>query len=325
MKGACFVSAACIALAALVFVLFVFLLAGTLDTVSAKTQWINVTAITKLNVSDYLPRVVGVIFDDSTSSPADEIDLVSASTRSVFCNGTVIDLNGKDDIVAVNATIYWMGNKSSQHDDKNEHYSNHSCAVLRSGPMNKTFSCGFKMWYFANNGTWFCNMSAWDNATTNPGKKAGYNSSLDNAKVNPVFALNVPAVLNYGELSINQTSPADVMVNVTNTGNMNIDLKLNGYGGTNLVENNLSMKCALGNITIANERFSQTAAQAFSLMTALSGQHANPYYWNAFSLSQRKSELLNSSKGTYWKIRVPMGGVKGQCNGTVVFTSAPDI
>jgi len=85
------------------------------------------------------------------------------------------------------------------------------------------------------------------------------------------------------------------------------------------------MKCALGNITIANERFSQTAAQAFSLMTALSGQHANPYYWNAFSLSQRKSELLNSSKGTYWKIRVPMGGVKGQCNGTVVFTSAPDI
>jgi hypothetical protein len=287
----------------------------------AASKFVNDTAIAILNITNFVPRVVNVVVDDSTPSPANEIDLVSASFRTVWCNGTVIDNNGKDDIMAVNATLFFVANRSSSRDDMNEHYSNRSCTIVRSFMYNRSYSCSFRMQFFANNGTWLCNMSAWDMPMKG---SSAYNSSVDSVRVNPIYALSVPPVINFGELALNQTSALDKIENVTNTGNMNIDLALHGYGGTNIMENNLSMICSLGNITVRNERFSLASGVAFDSMTNLSGQFALPNVVNNFNLAQRKSETLNSTRNTYWKIRVPQFGVKGMCNGTIVFSSRID-
>lgn len=285
-------------------------------TATADPRLVNDTTLAILNVTNVPPRVLGVVVDDTTPSPPGEIDLISGYFRKVLCNATVVDLNGKDDITYVNATFFFIANKSSQSNDMNEHYSNRSCALLRSYPYNKSFSCAFNVWFFANNGTWYCNVSAWDIPIKG---KAGYNSSLGSAKMNPIYALTVPAILDFGEVALNKTSAKDSIENVTNTGNMIIDLQLHGYGSTIAVENNLSMKCTLGNITVKNERFSLSSGTNFDLMTNLSGQFASPNNVNSFDLQQRKSETQNSTKNTYWKIKVPERIVKGQCNGTIVF------
>jgi hypothetical protein len=292
----------------------------------AYATFVNDSAVARLNVSNFVPQVVGVIVDDSTPSPPNEIDLVSGFVRKVWCNGTVIDFNGKDDIMACNATLFFTGNRSGQSNDMNEHYSNRSCRLIRSGINNKTFTCSFAVWFFANNGTWWCNMSAWDNGTANLNHLSAFNSSLDSTKTNSLYALAVPPVVEYGQLVINQTSPADIITNVTNTGNMNIDLQLHGYGGTASppTENNLSMKCALGTINITNERFALASGTAYASMTNLSGRFANPNDLNTFNLLQRKSETINSTRNTYWKVKVPRAGVKGKCNGTIVFSSVID-
>ncbi|MFH0978184.1 MAG: hypothetical protein V1837_02670 [Candidatus Woesearchaeota archaeon] len=305
-------------------ILISFILPFDASRAFAAPGYVNDTATTLLNITNFAPRVINVLVDDINSSPVHEIDLVSGTTRKVWCNGTVVDWNGKDDIIAVNATLYFIANKSSTPNDKNEHYSNRSCNAYRSGTYNKTYSCTFAVWFFANNGTWYCNMSAWDNGTANFDGRGAYNSSTNRTKVNPLYGLSVPPIINYGELALNKTSLTDKIENVTNTGNMNIDLQLYGYGGSVRIENNQSLKCRMGTIPIRNEHFSLTVDTAFESMTNLSGQFANPNDINNFNLAQRKSETINSTRNTYWKIRVPPVGVKGQCNGTIVFSSVID-
>ena len=313
--------------AALLYSIF-YLFLGLLyvEPLKAAPSWVNDTLIVKVNVTNYAPKVVGVVVDDSTPSPADEINLVSGSVRRVFCNGTVVDWNGKDDIVAVNATLYYNKNKSTSQNDMNEHYSNRSCALVRSYIYNETYTCGFNVWFFANNGTWYCNMSAWDNATADFRHMQAFNSSIDLVKVNPLYGLEVPPLINFGELALNAESNPHKVVNVTNTGNMKIDLNLWGYGGTKdyrvePVENNLSMKCTMGNISIRNLRFdTNQSVDPWTSMTNLSGQRFNPKVVN-FNLAQRRSETTNSTNNTYWKIKIPQYTAKGQCNGTVVFVA----
>lgn len=304
--------------------MLLFLSLPQLQTIDAAPSWFNDSAIAKLNVSNSVPQVVDVIVDDIDGSPADEIDLTSGTFKKVWCNGTVTDRDGGDDIIAANATLFFTDNTSSDVDDRNEHYSNVSCAETASNTYNKTFSCTFGVWFFANNGTWNCNMSAWDNGTFNLDGQNAFNSSTDDTGLQPLYALDVPPVIDYGELPLGQSSSSDVIENVTNTGNMDLDLELYGYGGTLPVasaqENNFSMICDLGNITIGDERFSLSSGTAYGSMTNLSGQFVVPNSVD-ITIPQRTSETVNSTENTYWKIGVPDLGVKGQCNGTIVFTS----
>ncbi|MFH1510819.1 MAG: hypothetical protein ABIF10_03945, partial [Candidatus Woesearchaeota archaeon] len=222
------------------------------------------------------------------------------------------------DIVMCNATIFFTANASSDLNDNNEHYSNKSCTRTEENTYNITCSCSFLVWYYANNGTWHCNMSAWDNGTANLNGLAAYNSSTDTAKINPLYALNVPEVISFGEMALNQTS-ASKKVNVTNIGNMNLDLNLYGYGSNVEQENNLSFKCSIGNITAGLLRYAiNGTGTSYESMTNLSGQFANPNIVN-FNLGQRRSETLNLTNYTYFRMRVPQYSVKGQCNGTVIF------
>jgi hypothetical protein len=294
----------------------------SINTLEAASTYVNDSIAARVNVTNMAPKVVGLIVDDWTASPVNEIDLVSGWYRKVYCNGTVVDYNGKDDIIACNATLFYTGNRSGQWNDMNEHYSNNSCILVRSGIYNKTFSCSFNVWFFANNGTWWCNMSAWDNGTANLNRQPAYNSSRDDAKINPLYSLNVPPVVEFGELSLGSTS-TNKIINVTNTGNMNLDLNLYGYGSTKVpaVENNLSMECRIGNISVNRMHFDNNSADTYDNMFNLSGRFKGPKLMH-MNIRQRKSEIKNSTNATYWKIKIPQYAVKGTCNGTIVFNSA---
>jgi hypothetical protein len=315
------IGSATAALVALYFLLFACMSLLQIKPLDAAPTYINDSIITKVNVTNYRPRVVDVVVDDLDPAPADEMDLVSGGTIRVWCNGTVIDRNGKDDIIAVNATIYFTANKTTEQDDRNEHYTNSSCAVIEQGDYNATYSCTFAVWFFANNGTWYCNMSAWDSGDPTQGTGPEHNSSTDDTYINQLYALDVPPVVDFGELELSTTS-VNTNINITNTGNMDLDLELYAYGGTTEQENNLSMICTTGNITVTNLRFDLVPGDdLWNGMNQMSGQFANPYQETGLDLAQRTDEALNSTSESDWKIRTPDYDAKGVCNGTIVFNA----
>jgi len=119
----------------------------------------------------------------------------------------------------------------------------------------------------------------------------------------------------------------EVAVNVTNAGNVMVNLSLSGYART--VGDGYAMNCSLGsvqNISINYEKYNLTSANAGPLdFTAFeTGNYANvtaSVQTRRFNLGQRFNDAqtgLDDTNATYWRIYVP-SGVAGNCTGNIVF------
>ena len=238
------------------------------------------------------------------------IELVPGNNLSITCNATITDYNTEHDIRIVNASLYQEIIGSTSADDFNYHYSNSSCVNLSSNVFERNYTCSFDVAYFANNGSWVCNISAFDYS----------NSTLSNYTptfVNDLLALDVsPSAIDFGIMSPSQTSSEDVNVTITNFGNLPLNLTIDVYGSAD--GDNVSMSCAGGgNISIKNERYSVFYGLPFSEMQNTSD---DPALVTNFTLFQRTNDMSygNDRNLTFWKVSVP-AGIRGICNGTVVF------
>ncbi len=280
-------------------------LAGLFDT--------NDTAISQVNVTNDRPVVSDIQFYSNISTV--DIDLHPGLTTPVFCNATINDANGYQDINASNATIYYISNSSSTPDNESWHYTNSSCLLSAGSGTTRYSSCSFDVQYFALNGTWVCNMTARDQELSGS-FLTGNNASYTN--ISQLAALNVTNVIDFGQLSPGENSTSDFIANVTNLGNIKIDLNLHGYARTD--GDNYAMVCEVGNISIGYEKYNLTTASlGYTAMTNLSGSIAGFTEPN-FNLASAVTSSSPSIKNTYWKIGVPTG-TRGQCNGTIVFNA----
>ncbi len=255
-----------------------------------------------LNLNDF-PFITGLEVEDP-------VNLIAASTKRVFCNGTVTDGDGYADISIVNATLFFQSSTSDTDDNPNTHYSNTSCRTYNSLGDNIDFSCSFDMEYFSNNGTWYCNVSATDiiNST---------NSSQISTKVNDLLAIGItPNIIDYGDLEILQISPIDIPINITNWGNIELDINLFAYA--QFQDDNLSMDCTQNNISFEYERFSTEKYTNYNLMTPVNNSDNAVY----IDLNVSKSTGSVSSKQLFWKLQIPLRTF-GTCNGKVIFTALP--
>ncbi len=252
------------------------------------------------------PNVTSVLVDDFISSPSDEINLLAAQGTGIYCNFTVTDLEGYNDIVSANATFYYYLNKSSDADDNNTHYSNSSCLETgNNGVDTKYFTCGFSIQYYANNGTWQCNATAYDTQNAK-----GFNN--DSVKILELYAINVTPLIDFGSVPTGNIS-ADVPSLVTNLGNTRIDVNISAYGVT--PNDGIAMNCTNANISLADERYSISSGQAFASMT---GVTSVPVTISAFNLLKQVNQTL-SYANLYWKVR-PTPPSLGDCQGVVVVT-----
>jgi len=261
-------------------------------------EHVNVTAT--VNVTNAGPEVIEV-------RPEDPIVLSAGGYKTVSCNTTVKDWNGFNDIDSVNATLYFYLNDSSDPDDEDEHYTNASCAeISNDGGFEANYSCTFEVRYFAKNGTWTCNISVNDTLS--------YDASLsENTSVSALYALNVTDVIDYGELSVTDTSD-NVTATVTNFGNMAINVSVLGYGETE--GDGLGLVCEQGsNISIEHQRFSSTPLP-WDSKTPLASTAKDM----GITLSKPTSESNPITHDTYWQLYVPPNPF-GRCNGTVRFTA----
>jgi len=293
---------------ACLFFLFVFLFvlftATTMISFDASGANNSIT-ITKVNITNTEPDLHYVFI-----TPA-SIDLTPGNTTKVNCTGYVYDLDGYADVTGANATFYDSSNGDTGGFDGTYRYLNSSCTCAEVSTYNASCSCLFDVQYYANNGTWQCNMTAVDDY----GISDNENSTLFD--VNTVVGIDVPAELDYGDLSVTQYS-LEKGLNVTNYGNVPINISVRGYGGTTDSDNpdNLSMICAAGgNISMEHEKYSITGGLGYGSMVTLNNESTAM----GFTIEVKNNDTaINHLNTTYWMIYIP-ASVSGFCNGTLEF------
>lgn len=301
------------ALASVLVILALFLgISFTTDSVIGLNVT-NATVIARVNVSNTEPSLYIVKID----SPVPPIDLTANAATIVVCNGSVQDRNGFDDIKNVSATFYDISVAPNAQDHNNTHYSNTSCGpcivVAGTSNQNGTCICQFAVQYYANPTTWQCNMTVNDSG----GLLSSQNSSF--VTINEVLGINVESsILDYGNLSVTQVSNL-ARENVTNTGNIPINITVRGFGGDDeSIGQNVTMICESGtNITFGNQRYYSGNNTAFADMVNLTNQTT---MLTNVTIPQRTTDsgFGNSSNATFWRLQVPFGA-SGVCNGTIIF------
>jgi hypothetical protein len=278
----------------------------------AESYYDNTTILTKLNVSNVGPVVYDVVLYDN-NTPGN-IQLEQGTTHIVVCNGSVNDSNGYQDVAYLNATIYRQGRTADEAADNNYLYWNTSCRRHGSnGVVTGYWTCKFDVWFYADNGTWVCNMTALDNSSV-------ANRSTTTKDIDPLFAINLStSELDFGELEPSQSSSSDELVNITNWGNMNLSIATKAYAETD--GDNQAMKCSIGNISLSYLKYSVESAQNFGDMTESPGSFGNIAGLTVYRRTDdADAGNLKNTNATYWKIQAPLG-TKGVCNGSLVFSA----
>jgi hypothetical protein len=265
------------------------------------------------------PNISFIEADDALTIPPNEIDLIPVTTKEVICRAIINEYDGENSLI--NATARFFDNVASNYnsaDDNNYHYSNNSCYLNYSyGNSNQIeVKCGFYIWYYANSQNWNCTINATDNLSVN---SRGYDISF----INPLLALGVDSPADFGMPGGREVS-GEVRLNVTNYGNIKINLSLSGYG---FIENDKNaMNCSgagIKNISINYEKFNLTAPNSGSLnLTEFEKKYTNltsSPSTRKFDLNYRENDLVNNAtKSTYWRIYVP-SGISGNCQGNIIF------
>lgn len=272
-----------------------------------------ITYLTINNSPPYYKDISFFYYNGSNNVSSSTFNLIPGGYTKLYCNVTVADYQGYDDIIAVNATLYFILNESSDSDEDNVHYSNASCInVSNIDGYTTFFYCAFDVKFHANNGTWVCNSSALDmgNAT---------GTEINTSTINPLIAINVTGNITYGNVSVYEYSN-EQNKNVSNIGNRPINISLRGFGGQDEgLYAGLSMVCDVGNISIEHEKFAIYSGYTGDQMLNLSASNQMLNY--TISKQLTSTPTFNS---TYWRIYVAKGlsGPAGDCNGTVVFTGS---
>ncbi len=281
--------------------------------VSAGVGVNNVTVITYLDIGNVYPELFNVTVQNNASS----IVLIPNSTRKVFCSGIAVDYNGWNDLSHASAVFFDYSNSTySSLDDNNLHYTNSSCTIVSEGTYSALVNCTFDIWYYANPGKWNCTIKVNDSFN-----KAGYGS--DDISISSLLGLGLPDYIHYGTVNATEYSFENAS-QVTNYGNVKINLSLSGYGFQPNDGN--AMNCTLGtikNISILHEKYNLTQSNpVISSFDDLLKNYVNltssPVV-KRFELEYRQNDIVNEAiKPTYWRIYVPLG-VGGTCQGNIVF------
>jgi hypothetical protein len=264
----------------------------------------NITVITNLTVGNVFPEILNVTIQEGVSP----IALIPNDTKLIYCIGYLVDYNGEADIGYVNATFF-----------DNVNYTNTSCDLDKTygDAYTALTNCSFEVQYYANTSEWNCSLTSNDS----------YNWMHRNSNIttiSPLLALGLPDMIYYGTVNATYVSDEN-RTNVTNYGNVMLNLSLNGYGFQ--PDDGNAMNCTLGankNISIEYEKYNLTAITLGDLGHAeFIGNYTNltsaPVI-KEFNLDFRKNEDINEAwKESYWRVYVPLG-VAGTCQGNIIFS-----
>ena len=288
----------------------------------------NVVVQTFLEVGVVAPEVLNISIEDDNN-----ITLSPNATVLVRCEVLYRDYNNDTNVTLVNATLYDYDLSSEWGtEDNNTHYTNSSCILNHNfgtwnGVVDDAFNgvanCTFEVQYYANAGTWTCYAYVQDYTNLSA-------TLYENTTVEELLAVGLPDSINYG--TVNSTYVSDEQVaNVTNFGNVELDLQLSGYART--PGDGYAFNCTYGNvqnISVGYEKYNLSA----STTGGLSLSEFDNLYTNLtaapvgeeFNLSFRQNDAANDDawNSTYWRVYVPLG-VAGTCTGNIAVSAVKSI
>jgi len=241
-------------------------------------------------------------------APEEQLILLAGGTRNISCLVTTMDYNGVSSITNASATLYYYLNKSSDPDNGNVHYTNANCSLNQTTATNKTFSCDFQVYYYANNGTWNCSAIVRDSTNLN-------GTDSNNTLINQLYALNITDGIGFGNVEPNNES-AEITANITNIGNMPINLTLQGYAI--FIGDNNGMNCSDGtNVSIDRIKYSLVTSTYNSKDSLTGGLQ------QLTLMMPKPTSLTPVSNTTYWQIMPDpyVGSVSRYCSGYIIFSA----
>jgi hypothetical protein len=261
----------------------------------------NFSVDTKVNITGSPPVVERVIL-------LNPITLNAGTLTNLTCNATIRDYNGFADIYNVNATFFFNGTLETAPENNNTNYFNSSCSVIagQASGFFANYSCFFPVNFYANNGSWSCEVRVNDSNNF-----AANNSNT--TRINALYALNVTPLIDYGNVSTGDYA-GNATANITNLGNMNINITVKGYART--VNDNYGFVCDQGNLTVNLQHFSANDSAPYGVKQTLSGT-LQAVSGLTINRSVNASQVTNT---TYWEIYIDPSQVAfGNCTGTVIF------
>ena len=282
----------------------------------------NVTVITKLEVGNNYPEVLNVSIEDDAA----DFSLTPNDTTKLTCTSLLRDWNGDGDINHTRAELFDNSESSyGDSEDNNYHYTNSSCNISSdfgtwNGRSDNEYlalaNCTFEVEYYANPENWNCTVEVNDSY-------GWEDKNSDLISINKLLALGLPDSINYGTVNATEVSDENE-TNVTNYGNVEINLSLSGYAREE--GDGLAMNCTLGsdpNISIEYEKFNLTNSNpSINSLTDFNNVYENlssaPTIYD-YGLNYRHNDTKNEAiNQTYWRMYVPKG-VAGTCQGNIIF------
>ena len=292
----------------LFFIIFLIFKGSPVVSWGPSNNYENVSVRTTVNVTNSYPEIINITCNNGTA-----ITLTAGGTYRVDCLVEIRDFNGGGAISNVNGTFYYYLNDTFDSDDNNTHYTNNSCS--QDGAASGYFvnwTCSFDVWYYALNGTWIMNSTVNDTFGVT-------DTDSGNTSISPLLALNVTNVIDFGDLAVTQTS-SSVEANVTNFGNVPINVSVFGFGSNDSVSGaGFAMLCTERNLTLPNERYDLSQATPYNAMTRITGGSATV---SGLTVAKQVLASTYSVNSTYWRLYINLStNPFGICNGTVVFAA----
>jgi len=256
-----------------------------------------------------------VLVEDSFTSPQNEIDLTANSTTKISCTAITDGYEPSTSLVNATATFFASTSTKPSPDDNNNHYTNSTCEINTSYGLSTQaqINCTFKIEYYANADSWTCEIEVIDNSSVSV-------TANDQTQINTLLAIGANSSIDFGEVNVTEMTP-EKTIQITNFGNVNINLTLNGFGETPNDGN--SMICSGNNISIEHTKYNLTLSNSGSLTPT----QAEAVYKNLtstatkeeFKLHSRQNDNINNdaTNNTYWRVYVPKN-VGRSCQGNII-------
>jgi hypothetical protein len=244
------------------------------------------------------PTISGALVTSDDITPSYNNDF------TVWCNATVEDTNGYEDVTGANATLWDPATAAeTDGDDTDEHYTNSSCTLAGGAGNTVNAQCAFTVKWFAQPAEWTCKLTAVDT-----GSETGTTTATD-LTINSFKGVGGGTSLNFGSMSPGDTTAteSELTLSIENRGNIELDVNITSAG---------DLACASGTIDDANIHYN-TSQVAYASMCAV-GSYCAETETN-FDLRKRNSgDGSNPSNTVYWGIQIP-SGVGGACSTTTYY------
>jgi len=256
---------------------------------------------------NFIPEVSSVSINNGT----DAVNLIEGTTTAITCMANISDGNGIADITTVEAKLYRSGVGDRASDNNNSHYTLSGDRSVYCTGDGSFGSCTFvfDVYYYAeptDTGAyraedWVCRVVPFDS------DGAGVLSTYT-TEINTLYSLDVTNI-DYGVINPNSTSVGDNISTITNTGNMEIDIKLSGD----------IINCDRGSISVSNQEYKLSSfeyGRGIDLTDTFSD--LNVILPKPDSRNSNINDLLYWQVGTY-------AGLAGSCSSTVNIIAIPAI